>query len=60
MNEGIDSGEILSQKSFDILESDNARTLYDKFVNIALLQIEDFLVPLEKKKKNLSNNQTKS
>jgi methionyl-tRNA formyltransferase len=63
MNEGADSGRILSQKEFDILESDNARTLYDKFVNIALLQIEDFLVLLEKKtykpiKQNhkLSNN----
>ena len=49
MNEGIDSGEILSQKKFDILENDDAQTLYDKFANIALLQIEEFLPQLEKK-----------
>jgi methionyl-tRNA formyltransferase len=49
MDEGIDSGEILSQKNFDILSTDDAQTLYDKFVNIALLQIEEFLPQLEKK-----------
>ena len=49
MDEGFDSGKILSQKEFDILVSDDAKTLYNKFVNIALLQIEDFLTHLEKK-----------
>ena len=49
MDEGIDSGEILSQKDFDILSTDDAQILYDKFVNIALLQIEEFLPQLEKK-----------
>ena len=49
MNEGIDSGKILSQKKFDILENDDAQILYDKFANIALLQIEEFLPQLEKK-----------
>ena len=49
MNEGTDSGKILSQKKFDILENDDAQILYDKFVNIALLQIEEFLPQLEKK-----------
>lgn len=49
MDEGIDSGEILSQKDFDILELDNARILYDKVVNIALTQIEEFLPQLQKK-----------
>tara|TARA_B110000261_G_C13086193_1_gene357938 strand:- start:2061 stop:2942 length:882 start_codon:yes stop_codon:yes gene_type:complete len=49
MDEGIDSGEILSQKDFDILSTDDAKILYDKFVNIALLQIEEFLPQLEKK-----------
>ena len=48
MDEGIDSGEILSQKDFDILSTDDAQILYDKFVNIALLQIEEFLPQLEK------------
>jgi len=50
MDEGIDSGEILSQKGFDILITDDAQILYDKIVNIALLQIEKFLPQLEKKK----------
>ena len=54
MDEGADSGKILSQKNFEILDSDDAQSLYDKFVNIALLQIENFLPQL--KKKNLSNN----
>ena len=49
MDEGIDSGEILSQKDFNILSTDDAQILYDKFANIALLQIEDFLPQLEKK-----------
>ena len=49
MDEGADSGEILSQKDFDILSTDDAQILYDKFVNIALLQIEEFLPQLEKK-----------
>ena len=49
MNEGIDSGKILSQKRFDILENDDVQILYDKFTSIALLQIEEFLPKLEKK-----------
>lgn len=49
MNEGIDSGEILSQRKFDIFENDDAQTLYDKLANIALLQIEEFLPQLKKK-----------
>ena len=49
MDEGIDSGEILSQKNFDILSTNDARILYDKLVNIALQQIEEFLPQLERK-----------
>jgi methionyl-tRNA formyltransferase len=49
MNEGIDSGEILSQKNFDILNSDDAQSLYNKVVIIALQQIEKFLPLLQKK-----------
>lgn len=49
MNEGIDSGKILSQKRFDILENDDVQILYDKFTSIALLQIEEFLPQLQKK-----------
>lgn len=49
MNESADSGEILSQKDFDILNTDDARILYDKVVNIAILQINEFLPQLKKK-----------
>ena len=42
MDEGADSGPILSQKPVPILESDNARSFYDKVVEIALEQIEEF------------------
>ena len=49
MDEGVDSGEILSQKNFDILSTDDAKTLYDKVINIALLQVEEFLPQLKNK-----------
>ncbi len=49
MDEGADSGDILSQKSFEITFEDNAKTLYDKIIDIALDQIEDFLPKLENK-----------
>jgi methionyl-tRNA formyltransferase len=49
MDEGIDSGEILSQKIFDILSNDDAQSLYDKMSNNALQQIEEFLPQLKKK-----------
>lgn len=49
MNEDADSGDILSQKEFDILETDNALTLYNKVIDIALLQIEKFVPQLENK-----------
>lgn len=47
MDQGVDSGEILSQKDFEILRTDNAQTLYKKVTNIALLQIKEFLPKLE-------------
>lgn len=47
MNEGADDGDILSQKDFEILDIDDARTLYDKIVMTALLQIEEFIPQLE-------------
>ncbi len=49
MDEGIDSGEILSQKNFDISSNDDAQSLYNKMANNALQQIEEFLPQLEKK-----------
>jgi methionyl-tRNA formyltransferase len=47
MKEGADDGDILSQKDFDILESDDAQTLYNKVVSAAMFQIEEFLPMLE-------------
>ena len=49
MKEGIDNGEILSQKNFNILKTDDAQILYEKLINIALLQIEEFLPHLKTK-----------
>ena len=61
MNEGADSGEILSQKDFDILGSDDAQTLYNKVINIALMQIEEFLPQLQNKTFNsIKQNHEKS
>jgi len=49
MDEGADSGDILSQKDFTISKEDNAQTLYNKITQISLEQIEEFL-PLLKNK----------
>ena len=49
MKEGADDGDILSQKDFDILENDDAQTLYDKVIDIATLQIEEFVPSLQNK-----------
>ncbi len=46
MDEGADSGDILSQKEVSISDSDDARSLYDKISYTALVQIEDFLPKL--------------
>jgi len=47
MEEGADDGDILSQKNFEILDSDDANTLYNKVIDIAISQIEDFVPSLE-------------
>lgn len=49
MDEGVDSGKILSQVDFKILNSDDARSLYDKVIKISLSQIEEFLPQLQNK-----------
>jgi methionyl-tRNA formyltransferase len=57
MKEGADDGDILSQEDFSILEEDDAQSLYTKVINIALIQIEDFLPKLENKTyKRISQN----
>ena len=62
MNERADEGNILSQKTLKILNSDNAQSLYDKISKVALSQIEDFIPKLQnqtfsviKQKKNSGN-----
>lgn len=47
MDEGADSGDLLSQKIVPIFYEDNARSLYDRVTSIALSQIKEFLVQLE-------------
>jgi methionyl-tRNA formyltransferase len=47
MDEGADTGDILSQVNFEITYQDDARSIYDKVVNMALLQIEGFIPKLK-------------
>jgi methionyl-tRNA formyltransferase len=47
MDNGADSGDILSQKSINISYSDNAQTLYKKLTSLALIQIEEFIPRLQ-------------
>lgn len=47
MREGADDGDIVSQKDFDILYEDTAKTLYDKVTKIALEQLVELLPALE-------------
>jgi methionyl-tRNA formyltransferase len=42
MDEGADSGPILSQEKLSIAADDDARTLYDKIVQVAMKQIATF------------------
>lgn len=46
MDEGADSGDILSQRKIEIGLDDEARSLYDKVVVAALGQIEEFVPQL--------------
>lgn len=46
MDEGADSGDILSQREISIDADDDARSLYDKVTEIALAQIEAFVPQL--------------
>ncbi|WP_059434046.1 formyltransferase family protein [Campylobacter hyointestinalis] len=48
MDEGADSGDILSQQEFNISYHDTARTLYDKVISIALGQISRFTDQISK------------
>lgn len=46
MDEGADSGDILSQERVAISSNDNALSLYEKITNVAISQIIDFLPKL--------------
>lgn len=48
MDTGADSGDIISQREITIDSEDNARSLYDKVINCALDQIEEFVPQLAK------------
>lgn len=47
MDEGADTGDILSQKEFVINFEDDANVLYNRLIENALVQIEDFCSQLE-------------
>lgn len=47
MDEGVDSGAILSQEEIEISYDDDARSLYDKVTRAAMRQMEEFLPQLE-------------
>jgi len=46
MDDGADSGPIISQEKISISPDDDARTLYDKIVSVAMKQIKKFTVEL--------------
>jgi len=48
MQEGADNGDILSQKDFVISYEDDAQTLYNKVITLAIQQLEEFLPQLQK------------
>jgi methionyl-tRNA formyltransferase len=47
MDEGADSGPILSQKPVSILKKDTAASLYKKITDVALTQIKEFVPKLQ-------------
>jgi len=49
MNQGADSGDIVSQREFEISINDDARDLYDKVVNNSLKQLEEIFPKLKNK-----------
>ena len=50
MNENADSGEIISQKIFNIENNDDACSLYQKIINISKIQLKDIIMNLKKNK----------
>lgn len=61
MNKGIDNGDIISQKFFNISRKDNAGSLYKKIVNLAANQIENILIQIKANKlKRIKQNNKKA
>jgi len=61
MDDGADSGDIISQKEIEITYDDNARSLYDKVVNAALVQLKEILQDLKRGDiKRISQDHAKS
>ncbi len=61
MDEGVDSGDILSQEKIPVFYEDNAFFLYNKIINTALDQIENFLPNLiEGNFKKISQDHSKA
>lgn len=50
INEGVDEGEIISQRKVPVLYEDDAMTLYDRVLRISLTQIEEFTEKLKTEK----------
>ena len=48
IDEGVDSGDILSQKIVPIYYEDDANSLYERITDVALEQIEEFTSELER------------
>ena len=46
MDDGADSGDILSQHPINISENDTAETLYNRIIEVALKQVEEFFPAL--------------
>lgn len=60
MDEGADSGDILSQQDIKIEKTDTARILYEKVKEAALKQIEEFLPTLKNKDYRLNKQGSQS
>ena len=62
MKEGVDNGDIISQKDITISKNDDAYSLYSKITKVAMIQINEFLPALKisnldpKKQNNVLSN----
>jgi methionyl-tRNA formyltransferase len=61
MDEGADSGDILSQQRLSILDTDNAEILYERMTKTALKQMDEFVPSLESRSyKRIPQNHSKA